>query len=180
MEPLDENTNNIDHQLNSNIDEQKIISLNKFIILCIASCGLYLFWWMYKVWTFFKQKGNLKIAPAFRSLLCILFLYPLFEKILAFAKNKGYDGHYWSGLLFFGFIVLNSLGRLPDPFWLITLFNCVFFIPPFKAFNYARLSSTDFIVTEQTSFNGRQITLIVIGAIVWALGLLGMAMGDIS
>jgi hypothetical protein len=146
----------------SEIDEQKIISLNKFIFLSIISFGAYEIWWIYKAWKFYQQKENLDIMPAARALFSIFFLNRLFNKILDFAKEKGYKESYSSVLLFIGFIFFNLLSELPDPFGMIALVSFIFLIPPFKALNYAKQNSTDFIVTEQTSFNGRQIGLIVV------------------
>ena len=103
----------------------------------------------------------------------------LFNRILEFAKEKGYTEDYSSLALFIGWIIGNLLARLPDPFWLISILGFVFLIPPFKALNYAKQNSTNFIVTEQTSFNGRQIALIVIGVIFWCLVLLGMTIEEV-
>lgn len=36
-------------RINPNIDEQKIISLDKFLILSIFSLGLYIIWWATKL-----------------------------------------------------------------------------------------------------------------------------------
>ena len=160
------------------VEEQKIISLNKFIFLSIISFGLYEIWWIYKAWEFFNRKEKLDINPALRAIFSIIFLIPLFNKILRFAKEKGYNSSYPSILLFVGFFVANFLAYLPDPFWLITILEFVFLVLPFKALNFARLNSTDFIVTEQTSFNGRQIVLTVIGAIFWLLVLFGLTVAD--
>ena len=158
------------------VEEQKIINLNKFILLSIISFGLYEIWWIYKAWGFFDQKENLNINSAARTIFSIIFLIPLFNKILRFAKEKGYNDSYPSILLFVGFFVVNFMTYLPDPFWLIAILAFVFFILPFKALNFAKRNSTDFVVTEQTSYNGRQITLIVIGGILWILVLLGLMM----
>ena len=158
------------------VEEQKIISLNKFILLSIISFGLYEIWWIYKAWGFFDKKENLNINSAVRTIFSIIFLVPLFNKILRFAKEKGYNGSYPSILLFMGLFVVNFMAYLPDPFWLIGILGFVFFVLPFKALNFAKRNSTDFIVTEQTSYNGRQITLIVIGGIFWILVLLGLTM----
>jgi hypothetical protein len=160
------------------IEEQKIISLNKFIFLSIISFGLYEIWWIYKAWRFFKQKEKININPAIYAVFSIIFLIPLFNRILRFAKEKGYNNSYSSVLLFCGFFVANFLIYLPDPFWLITILGFVFLVLPFKALNFAKLNSTDFIVTEQTLFSGRQITLIVIGVIFWLLVLLGLTITD--
>ena len=60
------------------------------------------------------------------------------------------------------------------------MLDFIFFIPPFKALNFAKQNSTEIIAAEQTSFNTRQIVLIVIGVIFWALVLVGLTMSDIE
>ncbi len=160
---------------NIDIEEKHIISLNKFIILSIVSFGLYELWWIYKSWRFFQQKDELDIMPALRTILSIFFLIPLFIRIFDFANKKG-NNLYYSVLLFICYLSVNLLSYLPPPFWLISIFSFVFLIPPFKALNVAKQNSTDFTVSEQTSFNGRQITLIIIGILFWGLLLLGLFM----
>jgi hypothetical protein len=39
-------------------------------------------------------------------------------------------------------------------------------------------NSNDFIVTEQSSFNGQQIGLLIVGSIFWILVLLGLIIGN--
>ena len=174
MENQDEFLEDNNSEMTYVVEEQKIISLNKFILLSIISFGLYEIWWTYKAWDFFNQKEKLNVNPAIRTIFSIIFLIPLFNKILRFAKERGYNDSYPSILLFVGVFVVNFLAYLPNPFGLIALLGFVFFILPFKALNFAKRNSTDFIVTEQTSYNGRQIALIVIGGIFWALVLLGL------
>lgn len=161
------------------VEEQKIMSLNKFIFLSIISFGIYQIWWIYKSWRFYQQKEKLDIMPAARAIFSILFIHSLFTKILDFAKEKGYNETYSPTTLFIGFIVVNLLSRLPDPFWLISLSSIVCLIQPFNALNYAKQNSTDFIVTEETSFSGKQIALIVIGVILWALVIVGLNMNEV-
>ena len=156
------------------VDEQKIISLKKFIILSIISFGLYGVWWIYKAWKFYQQKEKPNINPALYTIFSIFFLISLFKKVLGFAKAKGYKYSYPTILLFVGFVGTNLLVKLPDPFWLIAILSFVFLIPPFQAFNFAKRNSSEFIVIEQTSYSGRQIAIIVIGAIFWILVLFGM------
>ena len=165
---------------NNDIEEQQIISVNKFIILSVLSFGLYELWWIYKSWRFFQQKDKLDIMPAVRAILSIFFLISLFIRIQDFANKKGYKSHYSSVSLFIGLFITYFLVKLPDPFWLISLLSFVFLIPPFKALNFAKQNSTNFIVTEQSSFNGRQIAIIIVGLIFLAFVLLGMTLGDIS
>lgn len=164
--------------LTSDVEEQKIISVNKFTILCIASFGLYPLWWIYKAWRFYQQKEKLDIMPAVRAIFSIFFLNSLFNRILSFAKEKGYEENYSSIALFIGFLIGNLTARLPDPLWLISILSFVFLIPPFKALNYAKQHSNEFLVTQQTSFSVRQIGLIIVGVIFWGLVLLGLTMEE--
>lgn len=179
MENQDEILDSGNLGVNNIVEEQKIISLNRFIFLSIISFGTYKLWWIYKVWRFYKQKEKLDIIPAARAIFSIFFLNSLFKRNLEFAKKKGYQDSYSSASLFIGFFGVQGLSRLPDPFWLISILSFIFLIPPFKALNFAKQNSTDFIVSEQPSFSGRQIALIVIGVIIWALVLMGMIMEEV-
>ncbi len=156
------------------VDNQVIISLNKFIFLSIISFGAYEIWWMYKAWKFFKQKDNLDIIPAATAIFGIFFMNSLLNKILEFAKEKGYTNSYSSSTLFACFFSGNLLSYLPDPFWLISVFSFIFIIPPFEALNFAKQNSKNIIVKEQTEFSGRQYVLIVLGTIGWGLVLFNM------
>ncbi len=179
MEENKENFNN-NVEVNDVIETQNIISLNRFIFLSVASFGLYEIWWIYKAWRFYQQKEQVDIMPAARAIFSIFYLHSLFEKIIEFAKEKGYEKNYSSTTLFVGFIVGNLLTKLPDPFWLVSIGSFVFLIPPFQALNFAKQNSKDLIVIEQTSFSSRQIALIIVGIIFWGLVLLGMTMEDVS
>jgi hypothetical protein len=174
MESSNGISNNDNIILRDDVEEQNIISLNKFIFLSIASFGLYEIWWAYKSWRFFQQKDKLDIMPAARAIFSLFFLYSLFVNIFSFAKKKGYDQNYSSGSLFAGFIILNLLSKLPDPFWLIAVFSFVFLIPPFQALNFAKQNSKEFIVNEQESFSARQIILLSLGTVFWGLVIVGL------
>jgi hypothetical protein len=179
MENQDEFSENCILETTYIVEEQKNISLNKFIFLSIISFGTYPIWWIYKAWRFFQQKDKLDIMPAVRTIFSIFFLISLFNKILNFAKEKDYNKTYSAILLFVGFFIVDFLAKLPDPFWLISVISFVFCILPFKALNFAKRNSTDFIVIEQTSYSGRQIVLIVIGAIFWCFVLLSLTITDL-
>jgi hypothetical protein len=50
------------------VEEQKIITLKMFIVLCIVSFNLYSLWWIYKEWRFFRQKERSEIMPALMTI----------------------------------------------------------------------------------------------------------------
>jgi hypothetical protein len=159
------------------MDEQFIISADKFIILVITTFGLYNIWWMYKAWRFYNQKEGLNIRPAFRALFAIFFTYQLFDKILRSALEKGYSKSYSPAFLFVSFCLVSFLSYLPHPLTLLALFAVIFIIPPYKAFNYTRENSSEFAVSQQESFNSRQLLLIIFGCILWLFVLLSLYSG---
>ncbi len=169
-QPLDDISFDTDH---SNISVP-VISLNKFIVFCVITFGLYELWWIYKSWKFFKEKENLDIMPAARAIFAIFFVYYLFEKILDFARANGYQKEYSSGGLTVLFLILNLASRLPDPFGLISLLVFLIFIQPFEAFNYAIRHSEDYRAEETNGLSTRQIVMVIIGILFWILVLIGL------
>lgn len=69
-----DSTTLIEQAPHHSVEVQKIISINKFMFLCVLTMGLYLIWWMFKAWRFFMQKDKLDIMPAFRTVLYIIFV----------------------------------------------------------------------------------------------------------
>ena len=157
------------------VDVQKIVSLNKFIFLSIVSFGTYGIWWKYKAWKFFKEKDNLDISPIARTIFSLFYLHSLLEEIQQFAEENGYEKSYSSTALFIGFIIVNFMSKLPDPYWLLSILSFVFLIPAVSALNYAKKNSPDFLTIEETSFNLRQIVLTIFGIIFWGLVLFGLS-----
>ena len=175
----------IDEPNISNTNEKNRISINKisvsrFVFLTIITFGLYEAWWIYKSWCFFRDKENSNIKPAIRTILSIIFLIPLFIKIIRLSKNYGYRQDYYSILLFVGYLISWFLSQLPEPYFLISIFSFVFLIPPFKALNYAIDHCDTFKVNLQKSFNIRQIFLIIIGGIFWIFVILSFFKSDKS
>ncbi|MFX8512392.1 hypothetical protein ABTM04_21180, partial [Acinetobacter baumannii] len=78
-EPI--NLNQTQSIQSNHIENLKVISLNKFIVLSIISFGLYQIWWVFKAWRFFLIKDKLNIMPAARAVFSIFFLYSLFNRI---------------------------------------------------------------------------------------------------
>jgi hypothetical protein len=172
MEDLDTNLTSNDSESDNSIINT--ISVNQYTILAITTFGLYNIWWIYKAWSFFRNKENSDIMAAGRALFSIIFLIPLFQKILKLSKNYEYKPDYSSIILFLGFFITNLLGYLPAPYFLIAIFSFVFLIPPFKALNFAMVHSEGFQVIEQDKFNGRQIFLLIVGGLIWLLIFIGL------
>ncbi|ENX63639.1 MULTISPECIES: hypothetical protein [Acinetobacter] len=175
------NTNN--HLIESppikhHLADLRIISIKRFIILSITSFGLYPIWWMFKAWRFFAIKDNLNIMPALRAILSIFFLYSLFNTIQNYAQENGYTRSFSSTWMFIGYLIVAFAYYLPDPYWLISLFNFIFLIPAFVALNYAKLYSDQVKSIVQEKLSNTHLFIIILGSIWWLLGLVGLIMGS--
>lgn len=171
---MEDNILDIDTLETEDIKKESLLSLNQFIILCICTLGLYELWWTYKAWKHFELKENLDINSIGRTIFLIFFQYELYQKIKRYSQEVNYQIDFQSGYLVFGLIVSNLLGKLPEPFWLISIVSFIFLIPPFKAFNFYKLNSSDIKAEIQERFNSKQIALIIVGSIFWALIFLGL------
>ena len=160
--------------ITTQIQPQKIISVRQFIILSIATFGIYPLWWNYKAWIFFQQKDQLDIIPFMRTLFSIIFLYSLFTKIETYSSEKSYLHQFSKISMFLGFLFTSILAVLPDPYWLISVCSFIFLIPAFKALNYAQKNAKELEIIEQSKFSNGHIVAITIGIIFWILVILSM------
>lgn len=153
----------------AHVEEQRIISLNRFIFLSIISFGLYPIWWMFEAWRFFMQKDQLNIMPAARAIFAIFFIYLLFNHIQNYAEAQGYQKKFSSVLMCIGYIGGSLLAQLPDPYWLISVAAFAFLIPAFQALNYAKQNTQGLKIKHMQNFSMPQWILIIICAIFWLL-----------
>lgn len=153
----------------SSVEEQNLISTDKFLVLSIATMGLYTFWWSYKAWRFFQQKDQLDISPVLRAIFGIFFLIPLYKRILHYAREKGYQEHYSPVQLFVFGLAFDLLGLLPDPFWLLSNISILFTLPAFKALLHAMQHATEYSTASQSGYSTRQKVLLGIGGLIWVV-----------
>lgn len=155
-----------------------IISTNKFLTLCFFSLNLYMLWWMYKTWRFFKDREGLDIYPALRAIFSIFFMIALFEKIKTLSIGRDDEPKYNAVLLFLGVLALNLLGYLPQPFHLVSIFASVFLILPFEAFQKGIEATGDYQVEEQVGFNGNQVYILMMGGVFWIMLIYSLFVGE--
>ena len=91
--------------------------------------------------------------PAMRTILAYFFIYSLFNKIQTYTERQGYSQEKLPLMMCIGFTVSSLLSSLPDPYWLISVFNFVFLIPAFQALNYAKLNSQELHTVQMKKFS---------------------------
>lgn len=140
------------------------VSTTKFCVMSIATFGLYDIYWFYKNWQWIKSAYGENISPFWRTFFIFFYVYSLFNRIREIAKTNNVNATYSSGLLTVGYIVLSLLWRLPDPFWMLSIFAFLFQLPVVNVIQKANWSDD-----INSRFTGWNIAGIVFGVVWWAL-----------
>ncbi|MDO7849083.1 hypothetical protein Q5H92_22155 [Hymenobacter sp. M29] len=156
-------------------ENYSLVSPTKFLILCLITLGLYGVWWQYKTWRFFRQWQNSDTWPVMRALFSLFTFHELLATINQFARHTGgYTPMPNTTGLVAGYVILNLLSRLPDPFWLIHLGAVGFLMPPYRAFRDAMLEAPVYGGFHQANFSTRQVVLLAAGIAFWGLVITGL------
>jgi hypothetical protein len=148
------------------------VSLLKLVVMSICTFGVYELYWFYKNWTAIKERAEPEIVPLGRAFFAPLFCYSLFSKIRATAKSRAIQDAVPAGPLAAGWIIFTILGRLPDPYWLVSLLSIAFLLPVQEAVNEINLvvSPTH---SPNSAFTRWNVLAVVVGGLFLALLLVG-------
>jgi len=136
--------------------------------MSICTLGVYELYWYYKNWCAIKERGEPEIMPLGRAFFAPLFCYSLFSKIRATAKSRAIQDPVPAGLLAAGWIIFTILGRLPDPYWLVSMLSIAFLLPVQEAVNEINL-----VVSPKhnpnSAFTKWNLLAVVVGGLFLAL-----------
>jgi hypothetical protein len=104
------------------------VAVWKLILMNVCSLGLYQVYWFYRQWKAMKPRELAMIRPFWRAFFAVFFCYSCFSNIkdgLGDEEAKGKS----PGLLAIGFVLFSLSSRMPDPYWLFSVFSFLFLIP---------------------------------------------------
>jgi hypothetical protein len=104
------------------------VSLTKFAAMSVCTFGIYELYWFYKNWRLVKEREKVNISPFCRAFFAFFFCYQCFSRVRARAATVGLDHSLRTGPLAAGWII-TVLWRLPDPYWLVSMFEFLFVLP---------------------------------------------------
>ena len=102
------------------------VSPLKFAIMNICTIGLYVLYWFYKNWHHIKQKNNSNIMPFWRAFFSPLWAYSCFKQIF---EEPTLNQSHNAGVLALAYFFSCASARLPEPYWLLSLFTFIFIYP---------------------------------------------------
>ena len=106
------------------------VSTKKFAIMAFLTLGFYELYWFYKNWAYIRDRDSSSIRPFWRMFFAPLHFRKLIRDVDAHSDNL--DPIPQAGLLMVAYYVVSALWRLPDPYWLISMFSWVVFLPVVK------------------------------------------------
>jgi hypothetical protein len=148
------------------------VSKLKLALMSVVTFGLYEIYWFYKNWKCVQRNYKDNVSAPVRALFYPLVSYPLFKRIREHAAKSGIEGGVPAGALAIAVFALAMLWRLPDPWWVVSLFG---FLPlllvqsTVNEINRKLAPDAD----ANSRFSGANIAALVIGGILLVLGVVG-------
>lgn len=148
------------------------VSLLKLAALSMATFGLYNIYWFYQHWRREQRFGSGGVTPWARALFAPLMSYSLFTRVRDARAVGGLPEGLSAGALTVAYFLWTNLYRLPDPYWLVSLFAFVPLLPVQAAVNElnVRLAPE---APPNDQFKGRDIAVLIIGGFVVLLAVVG-------
>lgn len=109
------------------------VSRTKFVLLAVLTLGLYEIYWFYKNWAYVRIREQSNIWPLARGIFAGLWYVPFLLDVNRHSPRRIAVGVVaLLGVLYF---VTLAVWRLPDPFWVVTMFSFVPLLPAVAAVN---------------------------------------------
>ena len=144
----------------------------KLSLMSICTFGIYELYWFYKNWVLIKERTGQSIEPFWRAFFSPLWAYSCFKHIRKLANENNIPESLTIGHLAFFYFIFQGLWRLPDPFWLVSLFSFTFILPV----NSIALSINNRLVSDfknNENFSGWNWVIVVLGGLLLVLILIG-------
>lgn len=152
------------------------VSVTKFIVMDMATLGIYNIFWAYKNWEYYKSQRR-QIRSGWRAWFSVFYLHGLLKEIIKTGSSFGLSKPFSPTLVFVPWLLLQISSRLPDPIWLITFFS---FIPLISVLRYVNeinrvAGKSDLINSKFTLPNW---IAVVLGSLTFIAAVLGSFIPD--
>jgi hypothetical protein len=149
------------------------VSPAKFVVMSLASFGIYGFYWFYRNWVLERAHTNEDLSPFWRTFFAPLWIYSLLRRMRDAAGGAQVAPAWRAEISAVAYIVITCGLFLPDPYWLVSLLVVVPLVPVQRTVN-----ALNAVVAPATSrndaYSGKNLVLIIVGLIFYVLLILGM------
>lgn len=148
------------------------VSKTKFILLSIASFGIYEVFWFYKNWQIMRDRDGMQVRPFWRAIFFPIWCFEFFKIVHERATGSGVSSSINAVGLGIGVIALNAMARLPDPFWLISFLSFVPLLPVLSVVSDVNHQAAPF-ADKNDALSGKNLALLLIGGTLVILASIG-------
>lgn len=162
-----------------------IVSEKKFLVLFLATLGMYSLYWFYKNWQLYRDSSGDSVWPVPRALFSIFFVHALFRRV-AERLDLNQQAYTWkhsdlASLIVGAMIIQRIFDRLAmkeqgSPYTDIASIFLIFVMLPMflRAQKMINLSCHDADGDSNAKFTGGNIAWIVLGVLFWILIFVGL------
>ena len=133
------------------------VSVSKFVVLGLVTWGVYSIVWFYRCWRYAKARDGSDIWPSVRAIFNPITYYMLLSDL---RERESYEISVVFALAYF---LLESLWRLPDPYWLISLLAFLALLPAVQAINDLNRGVTP--LPACASWRARNVPIVLLGGL---------------
>ena len=161
-----------------------VVGLRKFLVLFVATMGIYQIFWFYENWRAYREASGEKLWPVARALFSIFFVHRLFRLVQARLDNArravGWDLRSYATWLVVLLIVSNAMDRAAmrsNSSQLVDLLSLVILLPLgfvlYRAQVSINASCDDPQGTTNSEFTLTNYLVIALGVLWWGLVVAG-------
>jgi hypothetical protein len=151
------------------------VSTHKFVVMSAVTLGIYAYYWMFKQWARIQRQSGEVISPFWRAFFGPFWNFSLFKRVRSRSRAEALTVNWNPVLLGVAFLVVTLLWRLPDPWWLISLFSFVLLVPVQQTIEQLNARYAHALLPNRR-YTGINVVAIVIGGFVLVLGIIGALM----
>lgn len=165
-----------------------VVGTMKFLLLYVATLGVYSVYWFYRNWSHYKADTREAIWPVPRAIFSVFFIHSLFRTVDARLRADGKDFPWSPGslatLLVILMITSNVLDRVAsriETVGMLDLASLLLLLPiafvMLRAQGAINLACGDAEGKGNSQITGLNFLWLALGAILWGLVGLGMVVG---
>jgi len=149
----------------------------KLSLMALTTFGLYELYWFYRNWKIIRQRDQSPISPFWRAFFAPLWTFSLGMRFKAHAKERNISIGLPVAAIGILYLLLSALWRLPQPYWLISLFSFIPIVPFDRA---ARRLNGNGSLAEPTHgrYSAWIIAWLVVGTVLLMLAVIGSFIPD--
>lgn len=149
------------------------VSASKFVVMSLASFGIYGFYWLYENWALEQAHTGEDLSPLWRTFFSFIWIYSLLRRMRETATAAQVPSHWTEGLTTAAYLLITCALFLPDPYQVLSLLVVAPLVPVQRTVNRLNAVLAPAAPRNDT-YTGWNLVLVVVGLIFYVLVIIGL------